>query len=369
MKGTGLTLLVAVGVAVATAASPLPAHGAPLKVQINADKAAIDERFEVTVQVNGRHVRLVVPDTDDFDVTNATDEFSQPMFCMSMGMTVISGPCVYTLQFQPRKAGSLSIPGFQVVDDFWNPGRVLGESRPIQVEVSGTPSGKGQSQGKARVRGGRTRGGGAGGLRGGARQQQDGGPSVPPESAESVARADLQDLTAWSKYDLFLIPRLDRDFVYLNEPFRVDFALYVGDNSGASQLQGLELPELEGFRKEQVDTKDEDAERVNVGGKQYSVHLLARYVLVPLEAGHRSLSPAKAVVLASVSTFRQLQGGFSMTFSSGSQPVDVFSPAVELEVRDLPPGAPAGFSSGNVGNFALSALKSLLLSPRGAGWC
>lgn len=342
--------------------APAGVVAAPLRVEVESDKVAIDEPVVVTARVNARHVRLVLPDTDDFVIENVTNEFNQPLFCMSMGLTVISGPCTFTFHFLPKRAGVLTIPSFQIVDDFWYAGRVLGQTGEIKVEVSPQPSGRPKPPARGRSlrkrRGGRIQGGGPG--------PQEGGPTAFPESQEPLELAQLQDLEQFAKYDLFLLPTLDKKFVYLNEPFKVDFVLYVGDNSGASELRGLELPELEGFRKEQVETEEKEGKKISIGEKRYLVHLLARYVLVPLEAGVRTLSPARAVVLASVSSFRKLPGGFTVSFSTSSQPVDVFSPPVRLEVRPLPNGAPPGFSSGNVGIFTLSDLEIPPPQPAGS---
>ncbi len=348
------------------------AAAAPLTLRIDTEKAAINEYFQLTVQVNARHVQLVVPSTDDFRVVDVTSPFDQPMFCMNMGTSVVSGPCVFKFRLYPNKAGTLAIPEFQIVDDFFDPGRVVGRSEPFEVDVSDKPVDSDKSKQPTPGKGQRSmRGGRSGGNRGHQMQQphamQSGGPAVPQPTDTAMTPAEIRDLEKFASYDIFLLPVIKRDFVYLNEPFGVDFLLYVGENSGASSIQGLELPDLEGFRKEEVEVRQSELPRATIGGRSYQVFLLSRYVLLPMEAGKRTLTPATAVVLASSSSYQQFGGsGFAITFSSGSQPLEVISPPINLEVREAPPGAPEGFDPANIGRFTLRSLEVPPPQPAGS---
>jgi len=348
-----------------------PATAAPLTLRIDTDKAAINEYFQLTIQVNARHVQLVVPDTDDFRVVDATSPFDQPMFCMNMGTSVVSGPCVFRYRFYPKKAGKLTVPEFRIVDDFFDPGRIVGRSEPFEVEVSETPADSEKSRQPAPGKSPRSQGGRRSGGRGHRMQQphgmQNGGPSIPQPTENPVTPAELRKLDQFAQHDIFLLPVIERDFVYLNEPFVIDFLLYVAENSGASSIQGLELPELEGFRKEEVKVEQSELPRTMISGRAYQVFVLSRYVLLPMEAGTRTLTSATATVLASTSSYQQFGGnGFAITFNSGSQPVEVVSPPVALDVREVPAGAPAGFEPPNVGRFALRHLEVPPPQPAGS---
>jgi len=331
-------------------------------MSVNTNAASTDDYFEVTLQVNGRHVRLQPPSSPDFKIEDATSQFNQPIFCMNMGYEVISGPCVYKFHFHPVKAGKLTIPAFTAVDDFWNRGRQVGKTNPYQVSVikgTGKVSKKksGKRAGKARP---------AKRRKGRRKKHRQQGPQVPPDDLEAARPGELKNLDAYAAYDLFLVPRVVRDTLFLNEPFKVDFLLYVGGDSGASSLSGLELPDLEGFRKEQIDVEAEKKGQVRIKGKKYDIYILARYILIPMEAGDRTLAPARATVLASVKSFQQYSGGFSFTMSGGSQPVEVFSAPLTLDIREAPRPRPTGFGTANIGSFELTSLESPPPQPAGS---
>jgi len=353
--------LLALTLAAVCAVGSRPALARGLKVTLDTDQAAINEFFEVTVQVSARHVQLQVPKTDDFEVEDITNQFAQPIFCMNMGYEVVAGPCVFKFRFSPRKAGRLRIPGFRILDDFWNPGRVVGKSRPVEVRVSNQPASGTARLRRKRSSGSRTRGSGSR-----SRKRGSGGPAVPGEEMAPMTLEQLRKPAEFAKYDLFLVPTIDATDIYLNQPFKVDYLLYVGDQSGASQLQGLELPDMVGFRKERVEVDQSEEGKVTLGGTRYSVHLLARYVLIPMEAGDKELSSARATVLAAVSSFQQFGRGVSFSFSSGSTPVEVFSPPVKLTVRTVPTPHPEGFDTANIGVFRLANLEPPPTQPAGS---
>ena len=341
---------------------PAQSTAARLKVQIDADRAAINEFFEVTVQVHGSHVRLQLPETDKFEIEDATNQFNQPMFCMNMGLTVMSGPCVFSFLFRPKDSGKLSIPGFTLVDDFWNPGRVLSRSEEVAVTVAKEPA-KGAKARKKRTKKRRS----SIRKRGRNRNTQTETATALGESEAALTLGELKNLERFAGYDLFVVPTIKQEAVYLNQPFRVDFVLYVGDKSGASSLQGLELPDLEGFRKEEIEVKDQEKTDLVLKGRSYSAYLLSRYILVPMEPGERVLAPAKAVILATVARRQQYSGGgFSVSFSSGSQPVEVFSPPIALDVRRVPEPTPDGFDDANIGHFELASLEPPPPQPMGS---
>jgi hypothetical protein len=334
----------------------------PLKLQIDSKEAAINESFEVTVQVNGRHALLRLPETDDFEILDGTDHFSQPMFCMNMGLEVISGPCIFRFFFSPKKAGELTLPSFLLVDNFWNPGKLLAKTEPVALTVTpdkaANPRGPKQRQARRTPRGRRQ-----------PRQvqPQSNGPELMPEAQEPKRPSDLRKLQDFAQYDLFLVPTVEKDAYTLNEPFVVDFILYLSDQSGATSLQGLELPELEGFRKERLEVEESEQGKVRIGRRVYSRYLLSRYVLLPMEPGNRIVSAARATVMASVSTVQQFGGGgFSISVRGGSQPLEVVAPPLLLEIKEAPQPAPAGFDAANVGQFRLEKVEPPGSQPAGS---
>lgn len=332
---------------------------APLSLQIDRKEIAINEAFEVKLQVNARHAIIQISETADFTVQDGTSAFNQPLFCMNMGMEVISGPCIYRFYFKPKNAGALTIPSFQLVDNFAQVGRLLARTEEIAVIVSP------QRVKNPKVGGGnRARTGRSGGRR--RNNRQPSGPNLATPEQAPMKPSQLADLEGLARYDIFLVPETPKDAYYLNEPFAVDFVLYIGENSGANSLQGLELPELDGFRKERLETENTELGSTSIGRKKYSRFLLSSYVLVPMEPGEKVVSSAKATVLVSVSNMQQFNGGFSISIRGGSQPLEVFAPPLQLDIRPPPEPRPEGFDTANIGAFKIEKMVPPKAQPAGS---
>ena len=332
---------------------------APLSLQIDRKEIAINESFELQVQVNARHAILQISDTDEFTVQDGTSAFNQPLFCMNMGMEVISGPCIYRFYFKPKKAGALTIPSLQLVDNFAQVGRMVARTEEIAVTVTSKPV----RNPKAGT-GSRTRPGRQAARRHTNRQAE--GPALATSDQEPMKPSQMANLKELSRYDIFLVPETPKDTYYLNEPFPVDFVLYIGENSGANSLQGLELPELDGFRKERLETENAELGMTSIGGKKYSRFLLSSYVLVPMEPGEKVVSSAKATVLVSVSNMQQFNGGFSISIRGGSQPLEVFAPPLQLDIKTTPEPQPEAFDNANIGTFKIEKMVPPKAQPAGS---
>ncbi len=332
---------------------------APLSLQVDRDSIAINEAVEVVVQVTGRHAVLQVPESEDFSVSDATSPFNQPIFCMSMGLEVISGPCTYRFFFAPKKDGTLTIGPFQLVDNFYRPGRLIASTKPVTIQVASEPAANPRAIPRQRTS--RTR------PRRPSRTPREApsGPSIAGPEQPPTTPGALANLAEYSQHDLFLVPQTAKDIYYVNEPFTIDFILYVGDDSGASSLQGMELPELDGFRKERLENETMELGGTSIGGKHYNRYLLSSYVLIPMEPGDRLLEGVSATVLAAASNIQQFQGGFSISIRGGTQPVEVFAPPLQLKILEPPSPYPAGFSTANVGQFRIDHLVPPNPQPAG----
>ena len=332
---------------------------AQLSVKIDRREIAINEAFEVQLQVNGRHVLLHVPESPNFTIRDGTSAFDQPLFCMNMGREVVSGPCIYRFYFSPMRAGKFTIPPFQLLDNFRRVGRTVARTEEIAVTVSPDRVKNPKTGPAARPPSWRQ-----GQRRNNGRPAK--GPAISGPDQEPMRPSQLSNSKSLARFDLFLVPQTEKDAYYLNEPFTVDFVLYVGDDSGATSLQGLELPELDGFRKERLEGKNAELGGSRVGGKSYSRFLLSSYVLVPMEAGKKVVSSARATVLASVSNLQQFNGGFTISIRGGTQQVEVFAPPLLLDIRETPEPVPNGFDTANIGNFRIEKVVSPKAQPAGS---
>jgi hypothetical protein len=354
-----LRQLIRAGIVAALCLSANTLVAAPLSLQIDRKEIAINEAFEVTLQVNARHAVVKILDTEDFTVQDATSAFNQPLFCMNMGMEVISGPCIYRFYFKPARAGKLTIPSIQLIDNFARMGRLIAKTEETPVTVSPERAKNPKTGPKSRARS----------RRPGSRRRdtrQAGGPAVAAADQKSMRPSQLAELEDFARYDIFLIPQTGKDTYYLNEPFSVDFVLYIGEKSGANSLQELELPELDGFRKERLEGKNAELGGTTVRGKRYSRFLLSSFVLVPMEAGDKVVDSARATVLVSVSNMQQINGGFSISIRGGSQPLEVFAPPLQLDIRATPEPLPPSFDTANIGSFKIEKMEPPKPQPAGS---
>ena len=193
---------------------PFALQARALTVQTSERSITLDDYVNVTVTVNARRVQLVVPDTDSFDIRDSTSPFRQPFQCMNMDTQVISGPCVFTYRFYPRKAGTLTIPKFKLAS--LQGGKVLRQSKSITVNVK--PGANGATKAPPQRRRNNQR-----------RMSPFNMPQVNQQKELQVyASSDkvldllpLEKQKELSNYDLFLYPKFESDRVYVNQPIRM----------------------------------------------------------------------------------------------------------------------------------------------------
>ena len=135
---------------------------------------------------------------------------------------------------------------------------------------------------------------------------------------------------------------------FVNEPVTVVYKLYFPYNSSVSNFRNFQAPKYENFWSQYVDIKQLRAEKGKFNGKDYSMVVLRKVTLYPLEAGAKIIEPFKIDVDAEVPTgrsdfFGQLEmKSVEKSLNTGTQTINV---------KPLPEnGKPASFS-GAVGQF------------------
>jgi hypothetical protein len=142
--------------------------------------------------------------------------------------------------------------------------------------------------------------------------------------------------------DLILRAAVDNERPFVGQ--QVTYSLYLLARTNVSSIEKLQIPRLDGFWSEDVEAPQQLVpEQRNLDGVPYTAYLLRRRALFPLRPGKAAIEPAEVQVLT----------GFGMLFSRESSRRS--SQALQLEVQPLPPGKPAGFDFGNVGQWTLSA--------------
>jgi len=161
-----------------------------------------------------------------------------------------------------------------------------------------------------------------------------------PDPFEEDARAREENLRIpRGDSDLFLRASVDRDWVYVGE--QVTLALYIYSRVDLSSVDSVSMPKLEGFWSEDVDSPTQlTGEQRVVNGVPYRAYLLRRRALFPVKSGSLTITPAQADITTG--------------FLFAGHRVHRVSNALEVKVKPLPPGAPAGMSNANVGDWRLS---------------
>ncbi len=163
---------------------------------------------------------------------------------------------------------------------------------------------------------------------------------------ESEARRRL------GKDDILLRAAVSRSTVYKGEPLRVTFKLYRRAN--VAGFQDYKVPSFNGFWAQQLNTDNAPRQRETYNGKIYETSVAWEYLLYPQQAGTLVIEPAELTAVAQVivPSNRSADPFFGGGHDVYNVPVKVQSPRVNITVKPLPAGAPAGFS-GAVGHFTM----------------
>jgi hypothetical protein len=195
------------------------------------------------------------------------------------------------------------------------------------------------------------------GAQGGAAQQ--GSTRNQNESAESQANRTIE------KDDLLLRLELSKKSVYKGEPVRAILKLYSRVNIAGSESS--KMPAFNGFWSQQVDI-EQGPFRETLNGKIYEAYNIAEYLLYPQQSGTLTIEPAELTVVAQVVV--RSNRNIDPFFGGGHEVYNVRrplkTPAVKVQVKEFPAGAPASFT-GAVGRYTMShCLSSAEVSANSA---
>ena len=297
------------------------AASAQTQIKVDApNMVAADERFNVTFIIEGDNKPSSFSwDTgSDFTLVWGPQTGSSTSIRIMNGKRSKSSQYTYTYIVSPKKTGKFELPAAVA--------KIKGEtvtSHPVAVEV----------------------------LSGGSSSSQSSSSSSSSPSSSSSSNV--------SGEDLFLRFTLSRTSAVIGEPITAELKLY--QRVDIAGFEGAKFPSFNGFwSQETAAPSNIEFHRENVGNQLYNVALLRRYVLIPQQAGNLTIDPAELVCLVNVRTAsRQSNSIFDSFFDSGINTVRkrIITPAVHVQVKPLPSGAPASFGGG-VGNFRISAKLS-----------
>jgi hypothetical protein len=154
---------------------------------------------------------------------------------------------------------------------------------------------------------------------------------------------------------IHLVAELSTKNPFVNEPVTVVYKLYFEPRSTVGNFRNFKAPKYNDFWSQYIDMKQLTAERGKYNGKDYSMVVLRKVILYPLEPGAKTIEPFKIDLDAEVPTGRRdWFGEYEMrviekSLSTGTQTINV---------KPLPEnGKPTSFT-GAVGNFDFKVTPS-----------
>jgi hypothetical protein len=265
-------------------------------------------RVAATYESKGDTGDLQLPAFGDFDVVGQPARSEQMSFTFSSSSPSFRRTVVQSITLSPKRTGDLTIEPAKLKarGKTW-------QTQPIHVHVVA------------------------------AGQTSPGGRANPdPRATRPFPDVDPFGDVHPGQRDLVLRAAVDNERPYVGQ--QITYSLYLLARANVSGIEKQQLPRLDGFWSEDIETPQQLVpEQRILDGVPYTAYLLRRRALFPLRAGNATIEPAEVQVLT----------GFGMLFSRGSS--RCVSQALHVDVQPLPAGKPAGFDSGNVGEWTLTA--------------
>lgn len=290
------------------------------------NQTEIGQRIRISYVVNTNDVDdIKIGDFQGFNVLYGPSTSSQSSISMINGKTTHNSSMTFTYTVVAMEEGTFEIPAATVTV-----GGKTYKSGTSNIEVLPSSSRNNSS-------------GGGSQQQGGSQPQSGGRPRQESGSASSNIGSQ----------ELYMTVSATKRKIYEQEAVLLTYKLYTLVN--VQQISG-EMPELDGFHVQEVDSKAQMSlkyERVN--GRNYGTAVWRQYVLFPQKTG--KVRVPSITFDTQVEVQNTSMDPFDIFFGGGSlsQIVkkSIVAPAIEIEVLPLPTPKPQNFS-GAVGKFTLS---------------
>ncbi len=278
---------------------------------------ALGEPFRVEFRLNAKpdDDSFKAPDFEGFDVIAGPSVYRGSSVQFVNGSVTQTYEYTYTFVLLPTQEGSFSIGSAEVTVD-----KKSYQTAPTLLEV--------------------------------VKEQERAVSSAPASGQQQVAeRKNPQNQVAPD--DILLRVSTSRNEVYKGEPVRVAIKLYY--RVSIAGLNNAKFPSFNGFWSQELDVENQPSHRENLNGKIYECSVLREFLLYPQQSGTLYIDPAEveAVAQVVVQNNRHRDPFFGSTPDIYNVKRTVRSPKLQITVKELPAGAPSGFS-GAVGRFTLS---------------
>jgi hypothetical protein len=297
---------------------------ASVAAAVDRAEIALGETVQLTIRVTAdAPPTSLEPPRGPFDFEIVGQSQSQQVSMAFAGGQVQAHHAVeWVLTLAPRRAGALAIPPFTVA--------VGGERLPAgPVSVKVLPAGSAPRR-----------------------------APTPPPGPPQLAPAPSAGWSGWER-DLWLEVQVDRRRPWLGE--QVTASVFLVSPVGVLRIDNARPPSFDGFWSEPLDVPRTLAPTARVvNGIPVRSYLLQRIALFPTRAGKLSIGSFQVDATVQILSGNRLFDPFRSIEQVRRQ-----SAPVELDVRPLPAGAPAGFDAVNVGSLALSVAAGDRSVPAG----
>ena len=183
--------------------------------------------------------------------------------------------------------------------------------------------------------------------------------ALPPDQAaaaksQNQSSSGQQGQNGVGKDDIFVRAEVSKRSVYENEGFLITYKLYTLLDIAGNE--GVKFPEFEGFVSQEIELpQNQQLSLENYNGRNYGTAILKQAILFPQRAGTLTIGAGKFDLIVRVRNQQRVRSIFD-EFLDSYQNVrtNLSTPALNIEVKPLPPGKPASFS-GTVGDYKMTS--------------
>lgn len=286
-------------------------HAQDVQFSASAPKVvSTGEQFRLTFSLNKKPNQFMQPDLSAFQVLIG------PSTSFSQSTSIVNGKLTQTISYtytyilQATKEGEFLIPSAKA-----RIGKKMFESNSVNIEVVKKTA------------------------------------NVSPDNDYQTGSTGQ---TGLGNQDLFVRVLVNKREVYQGDHIIATIKIYSKVN--LSGFENVKFPSFQGFLKEDIEIPQLRAlERENVNGEIFGSGVIAQMILFPQKNGNLVIEPVEIQCLVQQRVSEAPRSFFDDFFDSyQTRRKQIQSPAMNIKVKPLPEGAPAGFS-GAVGNFKLSA--------------
>ncbi|MFN8208549.1 MAG: BatD family protein [Bacteroidales bacterium] len=171
--------------------------------------------------------------------------------------------------------------------------------------------------------------------------------------ANANSQQQAESGTSGGGTEVFTDLLVDKKTVWQGENIVASLKLYTTLN--ISNMSALRLPNFNGFYKSEINTPPiRRFTEESVNGTRYGTGVVSRYLLCPQVSGELTIDPASFDLIVQRQVNKRSRSIWDMDLPMvREQQIQIATRPVKIQVKALPPGAPASFG-GAVGSFKLN---------------